>query len=416
MRTLIQNASLLTLSGTSAPRCGREMDHVGLVRGGALLIDGAKIIAAGNPDIVLKHPDAKKSVIHDAKGRVVLPGFVDCHTHPVFAAPRLKDFDSRLRGKTYQEIAAAGGGIASSAASVRGATEEELTRKLQGYAQRFLDCGTTTIEAKSGYGLDKDSELKSLRAIKHAAAGGALEFVPTFLGAHALPAEYQGRPGDYLDLMVKEVLPVVAKEGLARYVDAFCERNYFSPSETERFLKAGKDAGLGVRIHAEQLSRSGGSAVAAKLGAASADHLDHASDEDLALLASAGVVAALVPGSNQFLGLSEFAPARRIISAGVAVALASDFNPGTSPCWSMQQVIALACQRMKMTPEEAICAATVNGAHALGLGKTHGRLEPGCAADFTVLDCQDYRELAYWFGGNLAAAVYKSGKLVAGRL
>jgi imidazolonepropionase len=416
MRHCITNATLLTLSGLNEPRAGKDMDRVGLIRQGAVLMEDDKIVTAGMQDVVMNHPDARKGRILDAGGRVVLPGFVDCHTHPIFGEARLTDFDLRLRGKSYEEISAAGGGIISSINAVRGTSEEELTRRLLDQTARFLETGTTTVEVKTGYGLDKDSELKGLRAIKHVRAGNTMDLVPTFLGAHAVPPEYKGQSAEYIEMMVNEVLPIVKEEGLARYVDAFCERGFFSPSESERFLAAGKEAGLGVRVHAEQLTHSGGAALAAKLGAASADHLDHATDEDLALLKAAGVVASLVPGSNQFLGLAAFPNARRIIDAGVAVALASDFNPGTCPCWNMQEVISLACQRMKMTPEEAICAATINGAWALGLGETHGSLEGGKIADLLILDCEDYRELAYYFGANQVLTVFKKGRIVHNRL
>lgn len=371
-----------------------------------------KILAVGPQDFVLREPGAKEAFRLDARGRVVVPGFVDSHTHPVFAEARLKDFALRTRGKSYEEIAAEGGGIVSSIHAVRGASEEELTRGLAARAKKFLECGTTTIEAKSGYGLDKASELKSLRAIKHVRAGSPLEIVPTFLGAHAVPAEYRGRAEDYVDMLLRDVLPAVAQEGLAEYADAFCEKGYFTRELTERFLLACSKAGLGVRVHAEQLSRSGGAVAAARLGAASADHLDYAEDGDLALLKAAGTIAALLPGSNHFIGLKDYPPARRILDAGLPVALATDYNPGSCPCWNMQEIISLACTRMGMTPEEAITAATINGAYALGRGRTHGSLESGKAADAVVMDCEDYRELAYWFGANLAAVVYKGGRLV----
>ncbi|MBI2361976.1 MAG: imidazolonepropionase [Elusimicrobia bacterium] len=411
MKQLLTNATLLTFAGPDGPRAGAAAGALGLIRRGAVLMDEGRIVAVGPADQVLKHPDARKGRIHDAGGRVAMPGFVDAHTHPVFAEPRLKDFELRARGRSYQEIAAAGGGIVSSLSGVRGTGERDLTALLQERAARFLACGTTTIEAKSGYGLDKDSELKSLRALKHLAAGGSIGVVPTFLGAHAVPPEYEGRPGEYLRFMAREVLPVVASEGLARYADAFVERGYFGPAEAGEFLRAAKAAGLGVRVHAEQITRSGGARLAAELGACCADHLDRADDEDLGAMKAAGTMACLVPGSNHFLGLAEMPPARRIIDAGVPVALATDFNPGTCPCWNMQEVLAIAVTRMKMTPEEALVASTVNGAWAAGLGRTHGALAAGMAADLSVFECSDYRELCYWFGKNLAATVFKSGKV-----
>ncbi|MDE2292210.1 MAG: imidazolonepropionase, partial [Elusimicrobia bacterium] len=360
MKQLVTNASLLTFSGPDEPRTGAAAGRVGLVRGGAVLMDEGRIAAVGPADMVLKHPDARKGRVYDAGGRVVMPGFVDAHTHPAFAEPRLKDFELRSQGKGYADIAAAGGGIVSSVNALRGTTEKDLTALLIERAGRFLECGTTTIEAKSGYGLDKDSELKSLRALKHLAAGGMLGVVPTFLGAHAVPPEFKGKAGDYLRLMTEEVLPVVAREGLARGADVFVERGYFGPAEGEAFLRAAQAAGLEVRVHAEQLSRSGGAQVAARLKARSADHLDHADASDLEALKAAGTVACLVPGSNRFLGLGTMPDARAIVAAGVPVALATDFNPGTCPCWNMTEVLSLAVTRMRMTPEEALVAATVN--------------------------------------------------------
>ncbi|MFA6029626.1 MAG: imidazolonepropionase [Elusimicrobiota bacterium] len=415
MKKLLLNADLLTFSGPDAPRRGAEMRSVGLVRGGALLWEDGKILAVGLRELVQRHPDADKARILDGSGRVVLPGFIDCHTHPVFAEPRLRDYELRSQGKSYAEIAAAGGGIVSSVRGVRGTDVETLARGLFERAQRFLECGTTTIEAKSGYGLDLDSELKMLRAIKAAAAGSPLEMHATFLGAHAVPPEYAGRAAEYVDHLIATVLPAVTKEGLARFADAFCEEGYFDAKLTERFLSACKAAGLAPRVHAEQFKHSGGALLAARLGALSADHLDRVDDADLAALKEAGVVACLVPGSNHFLGLSEFPPARKIIDAGVPVALATDFNPGTCPCWNLQEILSIAVSRMKMTAEEVLCAATVNAAHALGLGKTHGSLEAGKAADFLLLDCKDYREIPYWFGANLAGTVFKRGAVVHGQ-
>ncbi|HVE11964.1 MAG TPA: imidazolonepropionase [Elusimicrobiota bacterium] len=412
MKHLLVNAQVLTLAGPDAPRAGKEMSALGVTRDGAVLISNGLVAAAGFKEIVLRHPDASKARLMDMGGRVVLPGFVDAHTHPVFAEPRLKDFESRLKGKTYAQIKEEGGGIVSSVNALRGATQAALAERLRRQSQRFLECGTTTIEAKSGYGLDLDSELKSLRAMRDASELTALEIVPTFLGAHAVPPEYAGRAGDYVELLCREGVPAVAKEKLARFVDVFCEKGYFSEEESERVLAAGAKAGLEVKIHAEQLSRSGGARLAAKLKARSADHLDCADAEDLARLKEAGTVAVLTPGANHFLGMAEYPPARRILDAGLPVALATDFNPGTCPCWNMQEAISLACARMRMTAEEAITAATINGAHALGLGKTHGSLEPGKQADVIVLDCEDYRELPYWFGANLVSAVFKKGTLV----
>lgn len=409
---LVNAGQLLTFQGAPGPRRGADLGKPGLYRGGAVLIEGDRIAAAGLRDVVARHPAAEKARLLDAGGRVVLPGFVDSHSHPVFAAPRLRDFELRARGEGYREIAAEGGGILSSVDAVRKAAEAELADGLGRWCERFIECGTTTLEAKSGYGLDLPSELKSLRAIRRAAERTALELVPTFLGAHAVPPELAADPHRYVRVLCEEMIPAVAREKLARFADVFCDRGYFSEAQAETILRAAAEHGLRPRIHAEQLGRTGGAAVAARVGAASADHLDHADAEDAAALKSAGVIATLVPAANYFLGLARYPDARRLIEAGVPVALATDFNPGTAPCWNMQMVLSLACTQLRMTPEEALAAATVNGAHALGLGDTHGRLEPGLQADLIVLDAADYREACYYFGANQVAMVMKRGAIV----
>lgn len=409
---LVNVGQLLTFVGPSGPRRGADMGKVGMFRNGAVLVVDGLIAAAGQRDLVDRHPDAPKARVLDLGGRLVLPGFVDSHAHPVFAEPRLKDFELRARGKGYEEIAKEGGGILSSVDRVRKTTEQELGDRLLQWAGRFVECGTTTLEAKSGYGLDLDSELKSLRAVKRASEHSALELVPTFLGAHAVPPELEHDPHGYVRRVCEEMIPAVAKERLARFTDVFCDRGYFSEPQAESVLRAGLEHGLKPKIHAEQLSRSGGSAVAARVGAVSADHLDFASAEDWGRLKAAGVVASLVPAANYFLGLNRYPSGRRLIDAGLPVALATDFNPGTAPCWNMQFVLSLACTHLGLTPEEALCAATVNGAHALGLGETVGTLEPGKQADLIALDAEDYREACYYFGGNLVSLVMKKGAIV----
>jgi imidazolonepropionase len=415
MKSLIVNASeLLTMTGPARPRRGKEMSRLGLIRDGAVLVDEGLIVAAGLRQVVLKHPQAKGARVIDAGGRVVLPGFVDSHSHPVFVEPRLKDFESRIQGKSYADIAAQGGGILSTVAGVRGASLESLAERLERRCADFLACGTTTLEAKSGYGLDPDNELKMLRAIRLAAEKSPLELVPTFLGAHAVPGELRGRSEDYVRRVCGEMIPIVAKEGLARFIDIFCEEGYFTAEQAERVLAAGAKAGLRAKIHAEQLSHYGGAAVGLKAGACSADHLDCVKDEDLAALAGSETVACLVPGSNYFLN-KPYPPGRRLIDSGAAVALATDFNPGTCPCWDMRMIISIACTQMKMTPAEALTAATVNGAWALGLGQTLGSIEPGLQADLVCHDVEDHREIAYYFGVPSARWVMKKGNLVHGK-
>ncbi len=412
MRTLVVNASqLLTMAGPARPRRGAQMRSVGLVRQGAVLIDGGNILAAGSHDLVSSHALASGARRLDAGGRVVLPGFVDSHAHPVFAGPRLQDFESRLQGQSYAAIAAQGGGILSTVQGVRGATQDALAQSLRERAGRFLECGTTTLEAKSGYGLDLASELKMLRAIRAANEAGPLEFIPTFLGAHAVPGEWRHDPEGYLRRVIEEMLPAVAAERLAAFVDVFCEAGFFSVEQSARLFAAAARAGLRPKVHAEQLSRSGSLAMAAAAGAVSVDHLDCLDDSDLALLARADAVACLVPGSNYFLA-KPYPPARRLVDMGAAVALATDFNPGTCPCWDMRTILSIATSQTKMTPEEALVAATINGAWALGLGHSHGSLEPGKAADLLCYDAEDYREIPYYFGAPQAAWTMKRGVVV----
>lgn len=414
-RLLVLNCGqLLTMTGPDRARAGKEMSSVGLVRGGAVLIEDGKILSAGLKDLVLRDERAGSARILDAGGRVVLPGFVDSHSHPVFAAPRLEDFELRLKGKTYADIAAAGGGILSTVSKVRGATQAHLAEGLRKRAALFLESGTTTLEAKSGYGLDLDTELKMLRAIKDAQAQTPLELVPTFIGAHDVPAELRGRREEYLRQVCEEMLPAVAKENLARFVDVFCEKGFFTLEDSGRVFEAAKKHGLGAKIHSEQLSRSGSVAVALKAGCASADHLDCVEQADIEALTGASTVACLVPGSNYFLN-KPYPPARRLIDGGASVALATDFNPGTCPCWDMRQILSIACTQMKLTPAEALVAATVNGAWALGLGRTHGTLEGGRQADLVCYEAEDYREIPYYFGSTQAAWVMKKGAVVHSR-
>ncbi len=412
MATLILNASeILTLAGPDGPRAGPDKGTLGVLRDGAVLIEKDRIVAAGPKAVVLTNPLAKGAKILSAEGRVLMPGFVDAHTHPVFVAPRLEDFQSRLAGKTYADIAAAGGGILSTVNGVRGAKEADLTAGLRMRALDFIASGTTTIEAKSGYGLDLDNELKLLRAMRAVSGRGPLEIVATFLGAHAVPPEYKGRKDDFVERVCETMIPRVASEKLATFVDLFCEKGYFDLDDLRKIAAAGAKAGLKLKVHAEQLSRMESLGEALKLGAVSADHLDCVVEADLPALAISGTVACLVPGSNYFLG-KPYPPARRLLDSGAAVALATDFNPGTCPCYDMRMIVSIACTQMKMTPAEALVSATINGAHALGLGATHGSLEAGKIADLACFDAEDHRELAYWFGSPKTRWVMKRGEVV----
>ena len=412
MATLVLNASqLLTMAGSDGPRAGREKGSVSLFRDGAVLIEDGLVVTAGPREVVQAHPLAAGARRLSAEGRVVTPGFVDAHTHPVFSSPRLDDFEARVSGASYQDLAARGGGILWTVNGVRGACEADLAAGLTRRAFDFIRCGTTTIEAKSGYGLDLDNELKLLRAIKTAAARGPLEIVPTLLGAHAVPPEMKGRKDEYVARVCSEMIPRAAAEGLARFVDLFCEDGYFDLADLEKIAAAGAAVGLGLKVHSEQLTRMGSLPLAVKLKAVSVDHLDHVAQEDLPGLAASRTVACLVPGSNYFLG-KPYPPARRLLDAGSAVALATDFHPGTCPCWDMRAIMSIACTQMKMTPGEAMVAATVNGAHAAGLGKTHGTLEPGKTADLVCHDAEDWREIPYYFGAPLTRWTMKKGEIV----
>lgn len=401
---------LLTFKGPGAPRAGREQGAVGLVKNGAILIEGGIIVSAGNWKEVRRHTLAKKARAVEVNG-VALPAFVDSHTHAVFAEPRLADFSLRTQGATYAEIKERGGGILSSVRALRRLSQAKLALQLAERAERFLECGTGTIEVKTGYGLDRASELKTLMAIRAASGRTDLEMLPTLLSAHAVPVEFKGDSGKYLRYILSEIVPEVVSKKLAVFADIFCEKGYFTPGECLLYLRACKAAGLVPKVHAEQLSNYGGAAAGAGAGAVSADHADYAGKSDMRAMRRAGTIATLLPVSNFFLGLSRYPDARAFIAEGVPVALATDFNPGTSPCWNMQLALSAACTHMKMTPEEALCAATINGACALRAGDRLGSVEPGKQADIAVFDVSDYRELCYYFGANLNKLTVKKGKI-----
>ena len=412
---LITNASeLVTLAGPARPRIGAEMRELAIVEGGALLARNGVIVAVGATSKVAALAGAAATHI-DATGRVVAPAFVDAHTHPVFAGTREDEYEMRAAGVTYQEIASRGGGIRSTVRKTRAASEDELFEIGKKHAQAFLEHGTTSIEAKSGYGLTVDDELKILRVIRRLNDETPLDLIPTFLGAHEIPDEYRDRREEYIQLVIDEMLPKVAAEGLALYCDVFCESHVFTPDESRRVLIKAKDLGLGIRFHAEQLTLCGGANLAAELEAESADHLEWIDDEGIARLQAAGVVAVLLPGAVFNLGLTRYAPARRMIEAGLAVALATDFNPGSSPTPSMQMILSIACTQMRMTPAEALTAATINPAYSLDLGERVGSLELGKQADVVVFDCSDYRQIPYIFGVNHSMVVIKRGRVVIDR-
>ena len=379
-----------------------------MIRDGGILIRDGKIDSIGPSDEIEKKAGGAEVV--DLAGRVALPGFVDAHTHLVFGGNRLDDFERRARGETYEQIAKAGGGIWSTVQKTRAASEDELFDLARKRVDWFLKCGTTTIEAKSGYGLTLEDELKILRVIRRLNKETALEIVPTFLGAHAVPREIAA--DKYVDLVINEMLPRVAKEKLAEFCDVFCERNYFNVEQSRKILTAAKMLRLKLRGHVDQLSNFGGAKLMADLGAVTADHLEKTDEKGIAALKSAKVQPILLPGSVYALGLHEYPRARAMIEAGLALVLATDFNPGSSPTPSMPMVLSLACTQMKMSPAEAISAATINAAHSLGRGDQIGSLEVGKLGNVAVFDCEDYREIAYWFGTPRTHSVYARGKRV----
>jgi len=407
MTTLIRGAAqLLTLRGAAGPRRGPALRDLGLISRGAVLVRDGVILAAGPGDGVERMPEARGAQEIDARGGVVMPGFVDSHTHLVHGPPRLRDYEMRLAGATYAEIAAAGGGILCSMHGVRTSSREALVEQARSALAVMSRHGTTTVEAKSGYGLDRDSEIRCLEIARDLGA------VPTYLGAHVTPPEAFGDSDRYLEWISTEVMPEIARLGLARFADIYCDEGAFTPAQARTYLGRARDCGLRLKMHAEQFQPSRGALVGVELGAVSVDHLERAESDVIGALAGSDTIATLLPGSVFHLGLDRYAPARQLIEAGAAVALATDFNPGTSPTCSMPMVLSLACTEMRMLPAEAISAATVNGAHALAMGDRVGSLEPGKDADLIILDVSDYREIPYYFGVNHVRLTLKRGAAI----
>jgi imidazolonepropionase len=413
--TLISGASqLLTLRGRGQRR-GATLDNIGLVKNGAVLIADGLIVAVGPRAQVEAHPLARSAQRLDAAGRVVLPGFVDSHTHLIHAASRADEYELRITGASYEEIAKRGGGILNSVSKLRAATSDALKQRAHSALKQFAAYGITTIEAKSGYGLDLASELKILKLHKELSAEQPLDIVSTFLGAHVIPSEFRTRASgvkDYISLLVDKLIPEIAAQKLAEFCDVFCERGAFNLAQSKQILEAGKRYGLRSRIHAEQLSHTGGTQLAVKLGAVSCDHLEKINRADIRALAKSKTVATLLPGCDFHLGLKQYAPARDLIDSGAIVALATDYNPGTSPTVSMPMILSLACTQLRMTPAEAITAATINSAYSLGRDKQIGSLEVGKLADISIFDVDDYREIPYYFGMNTCHTTIKRGQIV----
>jgi imidazolonepropionase len=402
---------LLTLRGPTGPRRGAALRELGIIQDGAVLVREGTILSVGPTRRVENLSEARTAEEIDATGRVVMPGFVDSHTHLVCGAPRLADYEMRLGGATYKEIAEAGGGILMSVRSLRGTPGSRLLAQARRTLQAFVRHGTTTVEAKSGYGLDESGELKILRVLA-ALQRDPVDILPTFLGAHAVPPEYDGAPDEYVRWMCSHLMPLVRRRKLARFADVYCEQGAFTVEQARVYLQAARELGFVPKIHAEQFSHSGGARLAVEMDAASADHLEYADEDDIVMLAASSTVATLLPGAVFHLGLDRYAPARELIDAGAPVALATDYNPGTSPTCNMQVILSLACTQMRMLPAEAIAAATINGAHALRCASRTGSLEAGKQADLILMDVSDYREIPYHFGMNLVSMTMKKGSVV----
>lgn len=409
---VVNIGQLVTLAGPARPRVGSELRELAIIENAALLIEDGRIKAAGPYQQIkpLIPPGANQI---DAARSAVTPGFVDAHTHLVFAGNRAAEFEQRIAGATYQQIAAAGGGIMNTVRHTRAATEDELLAESRRHRDWMLRSGTTTIEAKSGYGLDRENELKMLRVMHRLNAEGPARIVPTLLAAHCLPPEYAGRCENYIQFVTEELIPEVATAKLAEFCDAFCDDCAFTVEETRSVLQAAKHNGLKLRVHAEQFRAGTGAALAAELGAVTADHLEAVELDTLPKLRKAGVQPVLLPGSVFALGHTQFPPARAMVEAGLAIVIATDFNPGSSPIASMPFVMSLACLQMKLTPAEALAAATINAAWSLGLGKQVGSLEPGKQADFLIHEFTDYRELAYFIAAPMRPRVFIAGCEVA---
>jgi imidazolonepropionase len=408
---LIVNANeLVTLEGGGQkPRTGKQMRELGIIRNGGMAIKDGRIAAVGKTSEVTKVFRAENII--SANEKTVLPGFIDSHTHLVFAGSREDEFQMRVEGAYYMEILKSGGGILKTVKETRKASIEKLVDLALERLDVMLEHGTTTVEAKSGYGLTTKDELKILEAIKRSNQLHCIDVVPTFMGAHAIPSEYSSNSQAYVSLVVEDMIPKVAEKGLAEFCDVFCEKNVFSLEQTRRILAVGKNYGLKAKIHADEMSMMGGAELAANIEAISADHLLHSPDNGIKAMAAKGVIAVLLPAAAFSLMSGRYADARHMIDSGVPLALGTDFNPS---CWveNMQLVIAFACHFMKLTPAEAIVAATINAAHALGRAREVGSLEVGKKADVVVLDVPNHKFLGYRFGVNLVDKVIKNGRLV----
>ncbi len=413
---IIKNiGQLITMSGP-APRIGEQMSDLGLIENGGIAVAGEEILYVGKSEKIEGQAElAEGCRVIDAKGMVVTPGLIDPHTHPVFSKTREKEFEMRTQGKTYMEIAESGGGIRSSVRDLRETEYVTLKEKTKERLDRFLSYGVTTLEAKSGYGLSLESEIKQLKIINELNETHILDLIPTFLGAHEVPDEYRSDRETYIDIIINEMIPAVVKDNLAEFCDIFTEDGVFTIEESRKIMQAAKDAGLKLKFHADELKSTGGGELAAELGSISADHLVYISNDGIKAMAKSGTVAVLLPGTTFSLSGKQYAPARKMIDEGVIVALSTDCNPGSSYSESLPIIISLAALQMKLTAAEAITAVTVNAAAAVDRVGKIGQLCEGMQADITVWNMADYRELPYHYGVNLVSQVIKKGKLAFGK-
>lgn len=412
---LIKNGQIVTAAGHQGPVAGALMRKLEVIENGAVAVQGKRIVAVGPVEEVLAQVElTSEAVVIDATGKTVTPGLVDAHTHLVFAGSREDEFVLRIQGATYMEIMEAGGGIANTVRATRQASHEDLKKLARKRLDWMLEMGTTTVESKSGYGLDLETELRQLRVSAELAEEHPMDVVNTYLGAHAWPVEYKDNHAAYLRLMIEEVLPGVRKEGLAQFVDAFCEKGVFSLEETRELMLVAKQLGFDLRMHAEEIVPLGGSKLAAELGAVSADHLLTIEDDGIAAMRDAGVIAVLLP-ATAFTLMKPYAPAQKMLQAGLPFAIATDFNPGSCPTPSLTLAMTIACLYMKLTPEEAFHAVTINAAHSLKRADEVGSLETGKLADLVIFDVENYRKIPYHYGVNLVEKVIKKGQIVVDR-
>ena len=406
-KLLLTNIGMLATPQGTAAKAGAEQGNIQILKDAWVLVEDGVIAQVGTGAA----PEVADAKVVDAEGKLVTPGLVDAHTHLIFGGWRQNELGMKLHGKTYLEIQNAGGGIQSSTNATRGATEEELTQKAAKALDEMMSLGTTTVEAKSGYGLATEHELKALQVIKNLNERHAMDIVPTFMGAHLVPKEYKENRKEYIRLVCEEMMPLVAKQGIAKFNDVFCEADTFDVDEARQVLEAGLKYGLRPKIHADEIEAIGGSVLAGELGAISAEHLIVCPPEGIDSLAKGGVIACLLPATSFNLGAT-FAPARDMVNAGVPVAMATDFNPGSCPCLNLQFVINLGCLKYRLTPEEVLTAVTLNGAAAIDMADKVGSVEVGKQGDLVIWDAPDLDYICYRLGSNLVKTVIKRGEVI----